>query len=81
MRLVIAASTGVGNLIDLVQHAVDAEAHVAGVAPRLDVDVAGALLEGVLNSQSHDVDDVLVVGVELAAAAELHQLLEVGDVG
>jgi hypothetical protein len=38
-----------------VQHAVDAEAHDAQLAPRLDVDVAGALLEGVL---PQPVDDV-----------------------
>ena len=69
------------DLVDLVQHAVDAEAHVADVAPRLDVDVARALLEGVLEQPVADVDDVLVVGVELAAAPELDQLLEVGDVG
>jgi hypothetical protein len=50
------------------QHAVDAEAHQAHVAPRLDVDVAGALLEGVLPQPVDDVDDVAVVGVELAVA-------------
>ena len=61
-------STGVGIAIDLVQHAVDAEAHVADVAPRLEVDVARALLERVLPQPVDDVDDVLVVGVELAAA-------------
>ncbi len=62
------------------QRAVDAEADVTGVAPRLEMDVAGALLERVLEQPVADVDDVLVVGVELAAAAELHQLLEVGNV-
>ena len=68
MRLVIATSTGVRDLVDLVQHAVDAEAHDADVAPRLEVDVARALLERVLQQPVDDVDDVLVVGVELAAA-------------
>jgi hypothetical protein len=59
------------------QHAVDAEAHDAEIAPRLDVDVAGALLEGVLPQPVDDVDDVLVVGVELAVAlAQFDQLLE-----
>ena len=48
------------------------------VAPRLDVDVARALLEGVLPQPVDDVDDVLVVGVELLVRlAELDQLLEV----
>ena len=67
-------------LVDLVQMAVDPEAHVAGVAPRLEVDVAGALLECVVEEPVADMDDVLVVGVELAAAAQLDQLFEVGDV-
>ena len=68
------------DLVDLVQHAVDAEAHDADVAPRLEVDVAGALVEGVLPQPVDDVDDVLVVGVELAVGlAQLDQLLEVAD--
>ncbi len=46
-------------------------------AARLEVDVAGALVEGVLQQPVDDADDVLVVGVELAGAAQLHQLLEV----
>ncbi len=59
------------------QHAVDAEAHHAEVAPRLDVDVGSALLERVLPEPVDDMDDVLVVGVEVAAIAQLDQLLEV----
>jgi hypothetical protein len=62
-----------------VQHAVDAKAHEAHVAPRLDVDVGGALLERVLPQPVDDVDDVRVVGVEVAVAAELDQLLEVAQ--
>ena len=46
------------------QHAVDAKAHNADVAPRLHVDVAGALIECVLPQPVDDVDDVLVVGVD-----------------
>ena len=38
------------------------------VAPRLEVDVARALVEGVLPQPVDDVDDVLVVGVELPVA-------------
>jgi hypothetical protein len=67
------------NLVDRVQHAVDAETHVAGFAPRFEVDVAGALVEGVIEQPVADVYDVLVVGVELAALAQLDELLEVGD--
>ena len=47
------------------------------VAPRLDVDVGRALLERVLPQPVDDVDDMLVVGVELAVLAELDQLLEI----
>ena len=56
------------DLVDLVQHAVDAEAHDAALAARLDVDVARALLEGVLPQPVDDVHDVRVVRVELACA-------------
>ena len=78
MRLVIAAMHRRRQLVHLVQHAVDAEAHQADLAPRLDVDVARALVEGVLPQPVDDVDDVLVVRVELAVRlAELDQLLEV----
>ena len=78
MRLVIAASTDGRDLVDLVQHAVDAEAHDALLAARLDVDVARALLEGVLPQPVDHAHDVRVVGVELLVAlAELDQLLEV----
>ena len=46
------------------------------------MDVAGALLEGVLPQPVDHVDDVLVVGVELAIAlAQLHQLLEIAGAG
>ena len=80
MRLVMAFSTGRRNLVDLVQHAVDAEAHDAELAPRLDVDVARALLEGVLPQPVDDAHDVRVVGVELLVrCAQLDQLLEVGQ--
>ena len=68
-----------GNLVHLVHHAVDAEAHVAGFAPRFEVDVRSALLEGVLEQPVDDVHHVLVVGVELAGARQFDQLLEIGN--
>jgi hypothetical protein len=59
------------------QDAVDAETHDADFAPRLDMDVAGALVESVLPEPVDDVDDVLVIGIELAIGpAEFDQLLE-----
>ena len=60
------------------QRAVDAKAHDADIAPRLHVDVAGTLVEGVLPQPVHHADDMLVIGVELPVRlAQLHQLLEV----
>ena len=59
------------------QDPVDAKTHQPHVAPWFDVDIAGALLEGVLPQPVDDIDDVAVVGVVLAIAlAKLHQLLE-----
>ena len=56
MRLVIADSAH-RHLIHLVQHP-SMRKRTAHVAPRLDVDVAGALLEGVLPQPSTTVHDV-----------------------
>ncbi len=59
------------------QHAVDAKAYGALLAARLDMDIAGTLLEGVLEQPVDDVDDVRVVGVRLlVAGAEVQQLFE-----
>jgi hypothetical protein len=69
------------HLVDRVQHAVDAKADHALLAPRLQVDVAGALVEGVLPQPVHHLDHALVVGVELRLRAQLHQLLEAGAGG
>ena len=57
------------HLVDGVQHAVDAEADGAHVAPRLEVDVAGALVEGVLPQPVDHLHHALVVGVELLVAS------------
>ena len=65
------------NLIHLMQHTVNAEAHDAEFAARLDVDIAGALLEGILPEPVHDIDDVLVVGIELLVGSpQFNQLFE-----
>jgi hypothetical protein len=48
-------------------------------APRLQVDVARALVEGVLPQPVHHLHHALVVGIELLVApAKFHQLLEAG---
>ena len=59
------------------QDAVDAETDHRQLAPRLDVNIRRALLEGILQEPVDDIDDVLVVGIELTVgAAEFNQLLE-----
>jgi len=63
------------------QHAIDAEAHLSCVAARLEVDVRGALIECVLPQPVDDVDDVLVVGVDAAARAQLDQLIDAASAG
>lgn len=69
------------ELIDGVQHAVDAKPHGALLAARFDVDITGALLEGVLEQPVDNVDDVGVVGVRLlVAGAQVEQLFEIAQV-
>ena len=67
------------HLVHRMQHAVDAEADHALLAPRLQVDVTGTLVERVLPQPVHHLHHALVVGVELfVGLAELDQLLEAG---
>ena len=62
------------------QHTIDAQAHAAGFAARLDMDITGALLKGVLEQPVDNVDHVGIVGVRLLThAAQVEQLLEVAD--
>ena len=63
----------------MVHHTVDAKAHVTFVAARLDVNVAGALVERVLQQPVDDVDDVRVVRIGRLQLAEFEHLLEVRD--
>ncbi len=62
------------------QHAIDAEAHLAGFPARLQVDIAGPLGKRILQNPVHDIDDVLVVRVVMPLA-HFQQLLEVGNTG
>jgi hypothetical protein len=60
------------------QHAIDPETHHPVIPARFEVDVAGALVERILHQPVDDGDHMLVVGVEvLAAAPQLDQLFEV----
>ena len=68
------------HALDLVQHAVDAEADHGRLALRLDVDVAGSRVEGMLQKEVDGVDDVRVAGLDLVARLELDVLLEVGEI-
>ena len=53
----------------LVEHVVDAEAHADLALEGLEVDVAGALLDGVLQQRVHQLDDRRVVGRRRAGPA------------
>ena len=67
------------QLIHIVQYAVDAKAHVARVAARLEMNVARPRIEGILQQPIDDGDDVLVLGRELAHTAQFRELLQVAQ--
>ena len=69
-----------GQVVDGVQAAVDAEAHHRHAALGLDMDVAGALLEGVMEDMVDRRLDMLVGGGDLLGGGDLHIALEVADV-
>ena len=68
-----AADNGHGDvrreLVNGVQHAVDAKTHATLFAARLDMDIAGPLFKGVLKQPVDDIHNVRVVGVGLLAGA------------
>ena len=66
-----------GDLVNVVEGAVDAEAHAAMFATWFQVNVAGATLEGVLQQPVDDGDDGLGFGIELPAARQFDQLFEI----
>ena len=68
MRAVIAPITVKRHLVDGMQHPVDAKADGADVAPRLQVNVAGALVKRILPQPVDHLHHALVVGIELAIA-------------
>ena len=66
--------------VHVVQDAVDAHAHGGVLAPRLDVHVARALVERVVEEVLDRGDDVAVARLDLLDAFELDVPLEVADV-
>ena len=66
-----------GDPVDGVQHPVDAHADDRLLPARLDVDVARALLEGVVEEVLDGGDDGLARGLERVEAGQVHELLEV----
>ena len=69
-----------GHRLDVVQHAVDAEADQADVALGFQVHVAGAGVVGVLEHELDGVDDVLIALLDLGFVLEANQLLEIAEV-
>ena len=69
-----------GELVHVVEDAVDAHPHHRGVASRLDVHVAGPLVERIVKDVLHGGDHVAVAGLDLLDAIQLHVALEVADV-
>ena len=68
-----------GQLVHRVQHAVNAKADHALLTPGLQVNVAGALVKGVLPEPVHHLHHALVVGIELLVAlVQLDQLFKAG---
>ena len=77
-----AADDGHGHLgrelVNGVQHPVDAKTHAALLAAWFDMNVTGALGKGVLEQPVDDIDDMRIVGVRfLILGAEVKQLFEV----
>ena len=69
-----------GDPVDGVEHAVDPHADDRLLAPRLDVDVAGPLLEGVVEQVLDRGDDGLAGGLQRVDPGEVDELLQVADV-
>ena len=68
------------HALDLVQHAVNAEADDGVLALRLDVNVRRARIVGVLEQEVDGVDDVGIARLDLRARFELDVLLEVAEI-
>src|SRR5690554_7741788 len=59
--------------------AIDAKTYAPHFAARLDVNVAGALVVGVLQQPIDDFYDVLVIGIRICGSPQIDQLLKVSN--
>ncbi len=75
------AVDSLGNPVDGVEDSVDAHADDRLLAPRLDVDVARPLLEGVVEQVLHRRHHRLARGLERLESGQVDELLQVADVG
>ena len=66
--------------VDIVQDAVDPEADKGFLPLRLDVDIAGPLVEGIVQQELYCRDDMVVVGLDLVAALQPDILLQVAEI-
>ena len=71
----------VRKFVDVVQHPVDAKAHLGNIAPRFNVDIRCALIKGILQQPVNNLDHMLVVGIRVFAGPKVQQLLEVLGAG
>src|SRR5207249_2899766 len=69
-----------GNTLDLMKNAVDAEADVGVLPLRLDVDVRGPRVVGVLQKEIDGVDNMRVADLDIRPRFQLHVLFEVAEV-
>src|SRR3989344_9523497 len=56
------------------QHAINAESHQPNIAARLQMDITGALFERIFEYPVHDINHMLLVGVQITILAKLNQL-------
>src|SRR5690606_22306821 len=76
-----ATGHGGGNvgwqLVNIMKEAIDAKTYAPHIAARLDMNVASALVVGVLQQPIDDFYDVLVIGIWICGSTQIDQLLKV----
>ena len=61
----------IGQVIDLMQHTIDAKANPALVPPRLQMNITGPLVESILQQPVHNIDNVLILSIGILEGANL----------